>query len=117
MTAIRPASGEDRGSATVLVLAAAMVCATITAGWLAWGRAALARQHAETAADLAALAGAQSLARLDTAPCAAAAQAAAANGGQLVTCSVSGTAVTVAVSVSQPMSARALARAGAQEDQ
>ena len=94
-----------------------MVCCAIAGGWLAWGRAASARQHAETAADLAALAGAQALTGLGAAPCAAAAEAAAANGAQLVTCSVSDGDVTVAVSVSRPIAARALARAGPQEDQ
>ena len=92
-----------------------LVCLSIAGIWLASGRAALARQRAETAADLAALAAAQSLVRAGTAPCAAAGAAAAANGGQLLSCSIVGDDVTVAVGVTAPMDARATARAGPQE--
>ncbi len=99
----------------MLVLAGVLVCCVIGGVWLAAGRAALARQRAETAADLAALAGAQSLTghgRAAAPPCAAAGRAAAANGGRLLECSVAGDEVTVAVAVGRPMPARAVARAG-----
>jgi secretion/DNA translocation related TadE-like protein len=94
-----------------------MVCLAIAGIWLTAGRAALARQRAETAADLSALAAAASLERAETAPCAAAAAAAVANGGQLLSCSIAGDDVTLAVSVSAPMEARATARAGPRESQ
>ena len=74
----------------MLVLAGVLACFTIGGLWLASGRAALARQRAETAADLAALAGAQSLARAEAAPCAAAGSAAAANSGRLLACTIAG---------------------------
>jgi secretion/DNA translocation related TadE-like protein len=101
----------------VLVLAGVMACCTIAGLWLASERAALARQRAETAADLSALAGAQALARSGPAPCGAAAVAATANGGRLIACSIAGDAVTVAVSVSSRTPAQAVARAGPQEPQ
>ncbi len=110
---MRAAAGEgERGSATVLVIAGVMASCAIAGLWLASGRAALARQRAETAADLAALAGAQALAGSPAAVCTDAGAVAAANGGRLVACAVDGQAVVVAVSVSRPMAARAVARAG-----
>jgi secretion/DNA translocation related TadE-like protein len=107
----------ERGSATVLVLAGVMACCVAGGLWLASGRAALARQHAETAADLAALAGAQALNRLAASPCLAAAQTATANGGLLLTCTVAGDSVAVTVAVDRPMAARAAARAGPENPQ
>lgn len=108
---------DDRGSATVLVLAGVLACCVAGGLWMTGGRAALARQRAETAADLAALAGAQSLARFDATACGAASAAAEANDGHLVSCSIAGDAVTVVVSVSRPMPARAVARAGTEGGQ
>ncbi len=84
---------------------------------MASGRAALARQRAETAADLAAIAGAQALTRLAAGPCAAAGLVAAANSGRLVSCAVIGDSVAVSVSVSSPTPAVAEARAGPQASQ
>lgn len=101
----------------MLVLAGVMACCAVGGLWLESGRAGLARQRAETAADLAALAGAQALARGDPSPCAAAGVAASANGASLAGCSVTGDAVGVAVSVSRPTPAAAVARAGPQEAQ
>jgi secretion/DNA translocation related TadE-like protein len=101
----------------VLVLAGVMACCAVGGLWLASGRAALARQHAETAADLSALAGAQALARSEPAPCSVAAGAALANGGRLIACSTAGDTLTVSVSVSSPTSAQAFARAAPQEAQ
>ena len=111
------ATAGEVGSATVLALAGVVACLTIAGMWLATGRAALARQRAETAADLAALAGAQSLVAGTAAPCAAAEAAAAANAGRLLSCSIAGHDVRVVVSVSAPVAARAMARAGPQEPQ
>ena len=111
---MRPGSRveDDGGSATILVIAAVMGVCVVGGVWLASGRAALARQRAESAADLAALAAANSLANTEISPCAAAGNAAAANHGVMESCAVAGDTVTVSVSVSQPMAARAVARAG-----
>lgn len=103
---------DQRGSATILVLGGAMAICVAAGIWLASGRAALARQHAEAAADLAALAGAQALTRTGGSPCAAAGEAAAANGGRLDACAIADDTVRVAVSVTRPTAARAVARAG-----
>ena len=84
---------------------------------MASARAALARQRAETAADLAALAGAQALAGLTAGPCGVAGLVAAGNGGRLVSCAIIGDAVAVSVSVTSPTSAVARARAGPQGSQ
>ncbi len=111
------AGAREVGSATVLALAGVLACLTVAGIWLASGRAALARQRAETAADLAALAGAQSLAAGTPAPCAAAGAAAAANAGRLLACSIAGDDVRVVVGVSAPVAARASARAGPREPQ
>jgi len=101
----------------VLVLAGVMACCALGSVWLQSGRAGLARQRAETAADLAALAGAQAVARGDPSPCSAAGAAASANGAVLAGCSVTGGAVGVSVRVSRPTPAVAAARAGPQESQ
>jgi secretion/DNA translocation related TadE-like protein len=101
----------------VLVLAGILACFSIGGMWLTSGRAGLARQRAESAADLAALAGAQALARADPSPCGAAGIAASANGGQLIACAVAGDALTVSVSVSTPTRATSVARAGPQDAQ
>jgi secretion/DNA translocation related TadE-like protein len=103
---------DERGSATILVIAAVMGIWVAGGIWLASGRASLARQHAETAADLAALAAAKSLTDTGLSPCVAAGKAAAANGGSMESCDVSADSVTVSVSVSRPMPAQAVARAG-----
>jgi secretion/DNA translocation related TadE-like protein len=103
---------NEQGSATILVIAAVMAVCVGGGIWLASGRAALARQHAETAADLAALAAAKLLTDTAHSPCSAAREAAAANGATLGSCTVAGDTITVAVSVSRPMAAHATARAG-----
>lgn len=77
-----------------------------------------ARHQAETAADLAALAGASEIVAFGSDPCAAAATVARANGAELVSCEVNGE--MIAVHVSRPVtigglslgSANARARAG-----
>jgi secretion/DNA translocation related TadE-like protein len=108
----RGRNAGERGAATILVIAAVMGICVAGGIWLASGRASLARQHAETAADLAALAAAKSLTDIELSPCVAAGKAAAANGGSMESCAVAGDSVTVTVSVSRPMRARAVARAG-----
>jgi secretion/DNA translocation related TadE-like protein len=105
----------------VLVMACVLASCLVCALWVQAGRAALARQRAETAADLAAIAAATSLNdSTDTAifgrassPCAAASSVAASNGARLELCVVDNLAgVEVAVRVSEPMAAYSRAHAG-----
>lgn len=97
----------ERGSGTVLGLAAMGVVITVMAGLLMLGAAVLARQQAQSAADLGAVAGAQELkAGLPAdAACARAASFVEGNGASMDKCSVSaavnsavGPAITVRVS-------------------
>jgi secretion/DNA translocation related TadE-like protein len=91
----------ERGAAAVLVCACLSVLITVAVGL--GGVAALVRahRHAQAAADLSALAGAQSLQRgLD--PCRSAAELASENSGSLVGCRVSHAVVTVDVRVPGP---------------
>jgi secretion/DNA translocation related TadE-like protein len=76
---------DDRGSASILVLAGAAL--VLVVGLVVGVRttAVLARHRAESAADLAALAAAGQIG-VGTAPCAAAATIAAANAATLVSC-------------------------------
>ena len=102
--------------ATVFVALAAVLLLVVTATALHLGAAVLARHRAETAADLAALAGA---ARALTEPdqvCAAAGRIAAANGAAMTSCDQVGLQVLVQVRVIVPvggLSAAAFGRARA----
>jgi secretion/DNA translocation related TadE-like protein len=98
----------------VLVLGCLAVLTVLAAGWVSVGRAALARQRAETAADLAALAGAAAGQR-GADPCGAAAGVAARNAAALLACAQDGDDVLVTVQVSGPMRATSHARAGPQD--
>jgi secretion/DNA translocation related TadE-like protein len=102
---------REGGAATVLVLGCVVVVAVLAAAWLGVTRAALARQRAETAADLAALAAAASR-QHGQEGCDAAGEMAARNGGTLVSCAFTGDAATVRVRVGGPFAATAQARAG-----
>ena len=84
------ASGSERGSATVWVLGAMLAICAICALWITVAQAGFARQRAEVAADLAAVAGAQAAASGEESPCAAAAESASRNGGHLAACTVTG---------------------------
>jgi secretion/DNA translocation related TadE-like protein len=89
---------RDRGSATVwLAGLAALIGLTVTVGTV-HGAGVLARHRAETAADLAALAGAVRAADGLTGACPTAAQVALRNGGSLTACEESGGDVQVEVS-------------------
>jgi len=77
-----------------MVVCAAGVLVAVTAGALAVAGALVARQRAESAADLAALAAARG-----GAGCAVAARVAAAAGGRVVACAVDGSAVAPDVSL------------------
>ncbi len=101
--------GREEGSATVLVVASLLATSLLSGLWVQAGRAALARQRAETAADLAAIAAANS-----ASPCVAAAAAAASNGARLELCLLEDgdSGVEVSVRVSEPMAAHSRAHAG-----
>ncbi|WP_265443183.1 Rv3654c family TadE-like protein [Flexivirga meconopsidis] len=108
----------DRGSATVLVIAAIGVVLTCLLGALALLSAVTASHRARAVADLAALAGAGVLLDpLDArSACAVAASVASANRGHLTSCAESGDEVTVSVTVTPSWpglpAANARARAG-----
>lgn len=113
------ADRDDRGSAGVWTVWAVVLVLSVCLGVLAWAGAVVARQRAENAADLAALAAARShLGGLDG--CVAAARVAAASGARLVACrpGMSDVTVSVEVPLAVPLRrldmppARARARAG-----
>jgi len=91
-------TSDERGVATVWSLA--LLAVVMIAGLLAAAVAlqTIARQRASTAADIAALAAAQSLGD----QCAAGASAAQSNGAALVACSVVGSDVAITVSYPTP---------------
>ncbi len=103
---------RDDGAGSVLVLAIVAVT-LLLAGFLALaGAASAARGSAQSAADFAALAGAQALMG-GRAPCPAAGEVGAANGGEVISCEVHGEHVVVTVRVPVAgMWAVAAARAG-----
>ena len=108
----------DRGGATVLVLAIGLVTVLVAIASAAVGSAIVARHRAQTAADLAALAGAlDSLDGVEVA-CARAREIAARNGGHLIACDLDGLDVVVTVEArptglaAMGGAARASARAG-----
>lgn len=95
----------DEGVATVAALALMGVLGVVAFLAVAVGQQAGARSTLSAAADIAALAGAQSLAD----PCTAAAQSAATNHVELLDCAMDGTDVIVRVSrATPPFSARLL---------
>jgi secretion/DNA translocation related TadE-like protein len=89
--------GDDRGGATVLVLAIGLVTVLVAIASAAVGAAIVARHRAQTAADLAALAGALDALDGVELACARAGEIAARNGGHLVACDVDGLDVVVTV--------------------
>jgi secretion/DNA translocation related TadE-like protein len=125
---MRRGKRSDAGSATVLALGVVLAGCLVAALWLAGARAALARQRAETAADLAALAAAQSAvgnggigvsgvsggSAPAAEPCQAAATIAQRNGARLGSCAVTDEVASVRVIVDDPTTASAQARAGPQ---
>ena len=85
---------EERGSASVWVVALAGVLVLVGLGGALLAAAVLARHRATAAADLAALAATGSAVDGEADPCAAAAGVAAANGGRLRSCTVDPAAVS-----------------------
>ena len=96
MTA-RPTPWRDRGSGTVYALVLVAVLAAISLGAAAVGGAVVARHRAMAAADLAALAAADALARTGPDPCAAAERIASRHAVELLTCTTTGLDVDVVV--------------------
>jgi secretion/DNA translocation related TadE-like protein len=93
----RPLPTEERGSATVWIIALAGVLAAVGAATVLVGAAVVARHRAATAADLAALAAAGRAVVADPDPCAAAARVAGDNGAVLHGCSADDRAVVEVV--------------------
>ncbi|HET7388394.1 MAG TPA: Rv3654c family TadE-like protein [Nocardioidaceae bacterium] len=110
-------SRSETGSATMLALTFLVVLATVAAGVAVLGGLLVGQRRVESAADLAALAGARALQRGQDG-CAAAARTARANGARQLHCTVSGPVLTVDVGddltglVGRTVSVRARARAG-----
>jgi secretion/DNA translocation related TadE-like protein len=92
---------DQRGSATVLVVAFAGVLMLLGAALGVVAAMVHAHRVAQSGADLAALAGAHSLA-LGRDGCAESAEIARANGVRLTTCRATGTVVTVSVEAAGP---------------
>ena len=93
--------GDERGAATLLVLAMAGVLLLVGAALGVVVAMVRAHRTAHSAADLAALAGAQAVQRGGDA-CARAAAIARANGAHLSGCSPQGSVLTVQVTVAGP---------------
>src|SRR4051795_2937044 len=92
---------DERGSATLFAVAIVGVLVLVGAALGVVGAMVHAHRVAQSAADLAALAGAQAQAR-GRDPCAAAAGIAAANGAAVDSCAVDGFDVTLQVTVAGP---------------
>lgn len=91
-------AGQDRGSATVWAAGAIAVLLSLAVFGLYLGGAMLARHHAQSAADLAALAGAGSAVAGDRVACSRARLVTGRMRVRLVSCSVRGWDVLVQVS-------------------
>lgn len=116
MSAVRSGPRDDGGMATVLACFCAMALIAFTTLALHVGAAAVARERAETAADLGALAGAAVALGGERVACDAATAVVAANGGTIDSCLLQGADVLVVVSlaaaigpVTRPAEARARA--------
>jgi secretion/DNA translocation related TadE-like protein len=92
---------DERGAATLLVLAMAGILVFLAVALVEVAAAFVAHRSAQSAADLAALAGARGLVE-GRDGCATAAEIAAANHAHVTSCLVSGSAVEVAVEVAGP---------------
>lgn len=105
------ASGNEAGSATIMVLGIALVVVSAACAVLMLGAAICARHGAQAAADLAALAAAQHIG-VDDGGCAVAADIATANRARLDSCKVrvdaDGRTGVVDVEVSRPVGTGAL---------
>ena len=108
---------KDRGSATVFVVTSLALVLFAGIAVAAMSGLVVAHRHAQSAADLAALAGAAAIGT-SAAPCAAAGRVAAANGAAVESCRSTPKDITLVVSVAGPeltghlITLRAVARAG-----
>lgn len=110
-----PGGGEmDEGVSTIFACLAVCLMIVVTALGIRLGGAILARQQAENAADLGALAGAAAIMSGQTAACARAGQVVSANAGSMTACAADGLdlLVQVQVAVAWGGAATAHARAG-----
>ncbi len=99
----------EHGSGTILVLAVMPLLLAVTTVVIAGAVLVTTRHRAAVAADLAALAAAQSLLDGQGDPCTAAGRVALANEARLESCRLDGTAVEVAVHLNTPGWASAVA--------
>lgn len=99
--ASRSCAAEERGAATLIVLALSGLLLFVGLAMAGVAAIVLTQRSAQAAADLAALAGA-SAAVAGADACAAAGDFAAANGAALARCELTGTVVTIAVRVDGP---------------
>lgn len=99
--ASRSRETDERGAATLLVLALSGLLMFIGLALAGVAAIVLTQRSAQAAADLAALAGASAAVAGEDA-CAAAEDIAAANGAALAGCELTGTVVTIAVRVDGP---------------
>ncbi|WP_107704446.1 Rv3654c family TadE-like protein [Nocardioides allogilvus] len=97
----RSRPGDERGAATVVVLAVSGLLMFVGLGLSGVAAIVVTQRSAQAAADLAALAGA-SAAVAGADACAAAGRIAADNGAALAACRLTGRVVTVAVRVDGP---------------
>jgi secretion/DNA translocation related TadE-like protein len=109
---------DDRGAASILVLAVGLLMVAAGLGGAAIGSARVARHTAQNAADLGALAGAAQAVYGEPVACARAARFVSANAGRMTSCTVGGLEIVVRAEVTvRPMAgllrqATATARAG-----
>lgn len=106
---------DDRGAASVFVLAAGLVVVLLGMASAVVGAARVARHQAGGAADFGALAGARHTIEGQSAACAVADRYVRANGARMTGCVVTGLEIVVRVSVpftGFPGGAEAAARAG-----
>lgn len=97
-----PPTEDQRGAATVLVMAMTGVLLLVGAAAGVVGALVVAHRQAQASADLAALAGAAALAGQGGDACRSASAVALANGGELRSCRVLGADVLVEVVVAGP---------------
>jgi secretion/DNA translocation related TadE-like protein len=90
---------DDRGSASIFVLAVALLVLAAGLGAAAVGTARVGRHQARTAADLGALAGAMRAIYGESDACAQARRTIARNGGEMASCTVSGLEIVVTAQV------------------
>ena len=101
MAAVSGPPGQERGAATLLAVSFLGVLVLVGSALAVVGGMVVAHREAQSAADLAALAGASAVTDGEE-PCPAAARLAADNDARLQECTVDGPEVTVEVTVAGP---------------